>query len=62
MKLLVVEDEVRAAEYLVKGLSESGFSVDVANDGLGCRPQGSASEPATENAARAGAWSRPCIA
>ncbi|MEN7527469.1 heavy metal response regulator transcription factor [Cupriavidus sp. DL-D2] len=34
MKLLVVEDEVRAAEYLVKGLSESGFSVDVVNDGL----------------------------
>ncbi|MWL89610.1 MULTISPECIES: heavy metal response regulator transcription factor [unclassified Cupriavidus] len=34
MKLLVVEDEVRAAEYLLKGLSESGFSVDVVNDGL----------------------------
>ncbi|AJW47409.1 transcriptional regulator [Ralstonia mannitolilytica] len=34
MKLLVVEDELRAAEYLVKGLSESGYSVDGVDDGL----------------------------
>ncbi len=34
MKLLVVEDEVKLAEYLRKGLSTEGFVVDVANDGL----------------------------
>lgn len=34
MKLLVVEDEVKLAEYLRKGLSAEGFVVDVANDGL----------------------------
>lgn len=34
MKLLVVEDEAKLAQYLHKGLTEEGFSVDVANDGL----------------------------
>ncbi len=34
MKLLVVEDEVKLAEYLRKGLNAEGFVVDVANDGL----------------------------
>lgn len=34
MKLLVVEDEIKLAEYLRKGLSSEGFVVDVANDGL----------------------------
>jgi len=37
MKLLVIEDDGEAATYLVKGLSESGHSVDQAdngNDGL----------------------------
>ena len=34
MKLLVVEDEVKLAEYLRKGLSGEGFVVDVAHDGL----------------------------
>src|SRR4051794_31060194 len=33
MKLLVVEDEEKAAAYLKKGLGEQGFVVDVANDG-----------------------------
>ncbi len=33
MKLLVVEDEKKAAAYLKKGLSEHGFIVDVASDG-----------------------------
>ena len=33
MKLLVIEDEVRAAEYLKQGLSENGYSVDVAHNG-----------------------------
>ena len=34
MKLLVVEDEIKLAEYLRKGLNAEGFVVDVANDGL----------------------------
>lgn len=33
MKLLVIEDEPKTAAYLRKGLSESGFSVQVAEDG-----------------------------
>jgi len=33
MKLLVVDDEVRATEYLRKGLSENGYVVDIASDG-----------------------------
>ena len=33
MKLLVVEDERKAAQHLEKGLRESGFQVDVAEDG-----------------------------
>lgn len=34
MKILVVEDEVRLAKYLKKGLSESGYVVDLAHDGI----------------------------
>ena len=33
MKILVVEDEKRAAEYLRQGLKESGYTVDVALNG-----------------------------
>lgn len=33
MKLLIVEDEPKTAAYLRKGLTESGFSVQVATDG-----------------------------
>jgi two-component system OmpR family response regulator len=33
MKLLVVEDDRETAAYLVKGLSESGYTVDHADDG-----------------------------
>ncbi len=33
MKLLVVEDDRETAAYLVKGLGESGYSVDCAGDG-----------------------------
>lgn len=33
MKILVVEDESKTSAYLQKGLSESGFAVDVAADG-----------------------------
>ena len=34
MKLLVIEDEVKLAEYLRRGLTESGYVVDVAHDGI----------------------------
>jgi two-component system copper resistance phosphate regulon response regulator CusR len=34
MKLLIVEDEPKTAEYLHKGLSEQGCTVDVARNGL----------------------------
>ena len=33
MKLLIIEDDRETAAYLVKGLSESGYTVDHANDG-----------------------------
>ena len=34
MKLLVIEDELKLAEYLRKGLTESGYVVDLAHDGI----------------------------
>ncbi|HYP86471.1 heavy metal response regulator transcription factor [Variovorax sp.] len=34
MHLLIVEDEVKLGDYLRKGLVESGFSVDLARDGI----------------------------
>ena len=34
MRLLVVEDEIKLAQYLHKGLSESGHVVDLAHDGI----------------------------
>jgi two-component system, OmpR family, copper resistance phosphate regulon response regulator CusR len=34
MKILVVEDEIKTAKFLKKGLNEAGFVVDVTNDGL----------------------------
>ncbi len=34
MKLLVVEDEAKLADYLRKGLSEAGYSVEVALNGI----------------------------
>ena len=34
MRLLVVEDEAKIGEYLKQGLSEAGFVVDLARDGL----------------------------
>jgi two-component system, OmpR family, copper resistance phosphate regulon response regulator CusR len=34
MRLLVVEDEVKLAQYLHKGLSENGHVVDTAHDGI----------------------------
>jgi len=34
MKILIIEDEVKTARFLQKGLGEAGFVVDVAADGL----------------------------
>jgi two-component system copper resistance phosphate regulon response regulator CusR len=34
MRLLVIEDERKAGEYLKKGLEESGFTVDIACNGI----------------------------
>ncbi|MDG0855809.1 response regulator [Pelomonas puraquae] len=34
MKLLVIEDEAKLADYLRKGLTEAGYAVEVANDGI----------------------------
>jgi two-component system copper resistance phosphate regulon response regulator CusR len=34
MKLLIVEDELKTADYLQKGLTEQGCAVDVAHDGI----------------------------
>ena len=34
MKILVIEDEVKTAKFLKKGLSEAGYVTDVAADGL----------------------------
>ena len=34
MKILLVEDEKRAADYLAQGLAESGFAVEVAHSGM----------------------------
>lgn len=34
MRILVVEDEVKAAHYLRKGLTESGYQVEVALNGV----------------------------
>jgi two-component system copper resistance phosphate regulon response regulator CusR len=33
MRILVIEDELKTAAYLKTGLEESGYAVDVANDG-----------------------------
>lgn len=34
MKILLIEDEVKLAQYLRKGLAEAGYVVDVAHDGV----------------------------
>jgi len=34
VKLLIVEDEVKTGEYLSKGLTEAGFVVDLADNGM----------------------------
>lgn len=39
MCILIVEDEPKSAEYLRQGLSESGYTADVARTGLVARHQ-----------------------
>jgi two-component system copper resistance phosphate regulon response regulator CusR len=34
MKILVIEDEVKTANFLKKGLSEAGYVIDLASDGM----------------------------
>ena len=34
MKILVIEDEVKTAKFLKKGLGEAGYVIDTAGDGL----------------------------
>jgi len=34
MKILIIEDEVKTAKFLKKGLSEAGYVIDTASDGL----------------------------
>jgi two-component system copper resistance phosphate regulon response regulator CusR len=34
MRLLVIEDEAKIADYVKRGLSEAGYTVDVARDGI----------------------------
>lgn len=34
MKLLLIEDDLRLADYLKKGLTEEGFVVDLARNGI----------------------------
>lgn len=34
MRILVIEDEIKTAEYIQKGLASSGFIVDVAHNGV----------------------------
>ncbi len=34
MRILIVEDDQKIADFVSKGLKESGFAVDIANDGL----------------------------
>ncbi len=33
MRILIIEDEIKTANYVSKGLRENGFVVDIANDG-----------------------------
>src|SRR5690606_41431957 len=37
MRILLIEDEVKTADYMRQGLTESGYVVDVSNNGVnGC--------------------------
>jgi two-component system copper resistance phosphate regulon response regulator CusR len=34
MKILLIEDEIKIAEFVVNGLTQAGYQVDHAQDGL----------------------------
>jgi two-component system, OmpR family, copper resistance phosphate regulon response regulator CusR len=34
VKILIIEDEPKTGDYLLQGLTEAGFVVDLARDGL----------------------------
>ena len=34
MRILIIEDEIKSAEYLQKGLADSGYQVEVSHDGI----------------------------
>ena len=34
MRILIIEDEIKSAEYLQKGLTDSGYQVEVSHDGI----------------------------
>ena len=34
MQILIIEDETKIAEFLAKGLNESGYLSNIAHDGL----------------------------
>lgn len=34
MRVLIIEDEEKTADYLRRGLTEQGYTVDVARDGI----------------------------
>ena len=36
MKILIIEDEVKTIDYLKRGLTEQGYSVDAATDWTAC--------------------------
>ena len=41
MKLLIVEDEAKTGDYLRQGLTEAGYSVELARNGTdGLHPRG----------------------
>lgn len=44
MRILVVEDQTKMAQFLRKGLTESGYSVDIAESGLSAESYCSSSE------------------
>ena len=48
MRILVVEDELKTADYLSKGLSESGYRVEIALNGLDLRDREQAQQALTQ--------------
>ena len=40
MRVLIIEDEQKVADFIQKGLRQEGYAVDVARDGTGRRLSG----------------------